>query len=133
MSLIDIIFWGWYQILDKTIYLFRTEKGAFGAKEHSFFITFLFHGINFWTILSYLVATYFNGRIPLYCSIALSILIFAIGYLIYFRRKRVDKVVSYQATNTKGILFLIVSVVYAIISVYFMFGVGDYLRTKVAL
>lgn len=130
MTLIDILFWGWYKILDKTVYLYGAHKGSTGPGTHSFFITFLFHGLNLTTILSSLFAKYFNATIPLALSLTLASLIFGIGYLVYFKGGRINKVISYKADITRALLFMFLSLAYAVASTYFMFHVGSYVRAK---
>lgn len=130
MNLIDLLLWGWYQILDKTIYSYGTRDPSLGPREHSFFITFLFHGINVGTFFSFLIAKYFNATIRLFPSLALAGIIYGIGYLVYFSRGRINKVVSYNANIFRTLFFIFLSLVYAIASVYFMFQVGDYVRAK---
>jgi hypothetical protein len=130
MGLTDIIFWGWYQMLDKTLYLYSTEKGGIGPREHSFFITFLIHGINAGTILRYLLVEYFHEVLSIYFSLPLGILIFTIGYLIYYKGNRINRVISRDVKNAMAVVFILVAVAYAIASVYFMFEVGDYVRSK---
>lgn len=72
MNLFDIIFFGWYHIMAQTIYALRSEKGAIGPKEHSFFITFFVHGINLWSLISYLAAKSWHITAPLYLNLRLN-------------------------------------------------------------
>jgi len=132
MNISGIIFFGWYHILDKTIYSFGTERGSIGPKEHSFFITFLFHGVNLWTALSYLLAKYFSVDVPLYIGLSLGVAVFAVGYLRFFR-KRASEILTHDVKNVKAILFVIVALAYVVISVYLMFKVGNYVRDAVLL
>jgi hypothetical protein len=127
MNLTDIIFFGWYHILDKTIYSMETERGSIGPKEHSFFITFLFHGINLWTLLSYVLAKYFSAGVPLYVGLSIGLVVFAVGYLFYYRRKA-DRVMTYSVKILKVIVLAIIALIYVAASVYLMFKVGDYVR-----
>ena len=130
MNLFDIIFFGWYQILDKTIYSLGFERGAIGPKEHSFFVTFLVHGINVSTILSFLLIKFFNVNLSLYVDLFLGVIIFAAGYLVYFRRGRATKIIMNNVNNAKAVLFVISSLTYVVISVYLMFEVGNYVRFR---
>lgn len=127
MGLSAIVFLGWYHILDKSIYSFGASREGIGPKEHSFFITFLFHGINLWTLLSYLLAKYFSVDTPLYVGLFLGLAVFAVGYLSFFR-KRASEILSHNVRNMKTILFAIIALAYVILSVYLMFKVGDYVR-----
>lgn len=127
MNLSAIVFFGWYHVLDKTIYSYGTERGGIGPKEHSFFITFLFHGINLWTLLSYLLAKYFSVDVPLYVGLSLGLVVFVVGYLSFFR-KRASEILTHDVKNMKAILFVIIALTYVVISVYLMFKVGNYVR-----
>ena len=130
MNLSAIVFFGWYHILDKTIYSFDASKEGIGPKEHSFFITFLFHGINLWSFLSYLLAKYFSIDAPLYVSLSLGLTVFVVGYLSFFK-KRASDILTREVKNVKAVLFVIIALIYAVISVYLMFKVGDYVREVV--
>jgi uncharacterized membrane protein YqhA len=127
MNLSSIVFFGWYHILDKTIYSFGADRVGIGPKEHSFFITFLFHGINLWTISRYLLARYFTVGVPLYVGLSLGLVVFAVGYLSFFR-KRASEILTHDVKNVKAILFVIIALAYVIVSVFLMFKVGNYVR-----
>jgi len=130
VNLLDIIFLGWYQIMDKTVYSFENKGRAIGPKEHSLFITFLLHGINLWTLLSYLLTQYFNKPLPLYFGLFVAILVFLLGYNIYIRQNRAEKVISYNITTIKILFYILASIIYTIISIYCMLEVGDFVRSK---
>lgn len=132
MNLSAIVFFGWYHILDRTIYSNRAEREGIGAKEHSFFITFLFHGINIWTLISYLAAKYFHIVIPLHVSLSLGLVVFVVGYLRFFK-KRAGEILAQEVKSVEVILFVIIALVYVVISVYLLFKVGDYVREIVIL
>lgn len=127
MNLLDVIFFGWYHILDKTIYSYGTQDRLFGPKEHSFLISFLFHGINLHIILSYITATYFRFHVPLFISLSLAIVVFILGYISFFK-KRTNKILAYDVKTSKAILFIVIALTYVIVSVYLMFKVGNYVR-----
>ena len=128
MNVSDAIFFGWYQILDKTIYVNSNGQEGIGPKEHSFFITFLLHGINVWTVLRYLAITYFKVSINLYLSLSIAGIIFLIGYLTYFRKKRALKIIS-SDRKLSGVLFsVILSLIYTTGTVYLMLETGNYAR-----
>lgn len=127
MNLSAIVFFGWYHILDKTIYSSGGSREGIGPKEHSFFITFLFHGINLWTILRYLLAKYLSMSAPLYASLFLALAVFIVGYLGFFR-KRATEILTQEVKNGKAIVFVVMALAYVVISVYLMFKVGDYAR-----
>lgn len=126
----DALFLGWYHILDKTIYSFGTEREGVGPREHSFFITFLFHGINVYSILRFLAAKYLQISIPLYLSLALAIIVFIIGYFTYFKKSRANRILSINTNNGMILFYAIVSLAYVIASAYLMLQVGDYVRLK---
>ena len=128
INLSDILFLGWYHILDKTIYSYGNQNRGIGPKEHSFFITFLFHGINVWTVLRYILGKYFDLHLPLYLSLSLAILIFVIGFIVYFRNKRADRVIRHNLKNVSVAVFVFVSLIYVIATGYLMLETGNYLR-----
>lgn len=128
MNIVDIVFWGWYRILDKTIYLYRTEQGGIGPKEHAFFIAFLLHGINIWSLLSYLFIEYFDANISHYWGLLIFIILLFVGYLAYFRKKRLSKIISGDINKFNTFLYIILTLIYTIVSVYIMLKLGDYIR-----
>ena len=128
MNPFDILFWGWYQISDRTIYSLAYERDVIGPRVHSYFVTFLVHGINVWTFVSYLVAKYLGVGIPLYVSLFLALLIFGIGYLIYLRGSRASKIIMSNVNTAKAVFFVVLSLTYVVVSIYLMFKVGNYTR-----
>lgn len=94
MIFIDYVFWGWYQILDKTIYSMKTKDSGIGPREHSFFITFLLHGINIWTALSYLLIEYSGSTVSLYVGLLIAVGVFTVGYFLFYKKKRGNSVIS---------------------------------------
>lgn len=126
----DTLFLGWYHILDKTIYSFGTEREGVGPREHSFYITFLFHGINLWSILRFVAAKYLRIDIPLYLSLTLAIIVFILGYFTYFKKGRANRILSINSNNGMIMFYVIVSLAYVIASAYLMLEVGDYVRLK---
>src|SRR5690606_40552211 len=124
MNISDSIFYGWYQILDKTIYLNSTGQIGVGPREHSFFITFLLHGINVSTALSYLSIRYFDLSIPLYPSLSIAAVVFFIGYLSYFKKRRANKILTSEISLFGVFLSVILSLVYTIVTVYLMLEAG---------
>jgi hypothetical protein len=128
MNPFDIVYFGCYHILDKTIYGLGFERGVIGPKEHSFFVTFLVHGINVSTLLDFLLVKYFNVSTPLYLNLSLAVLTFAVGYLVYFRRRKASEIINRNVGTTKAILFVILSLSYVVVSVYLMFETAHYIR-----
>jgi hypothetical protein len=127
MNLFDIVFLGWYHILDNTIYSSRNEHDGIGPKEHSVFISFLCHGLNLWTAIRYLTARFFNAGIPIYASLTLFAIVFLTAYFFYYKTKA-NKVLDEKAKIVKIISFAILALIYAVVSVYLMFKVGDFVR-----
>jgi hypothetical protein len=132
MNLSAIVFFGWYHILDKTVYSFGANREGIGPKEHSFFITFLFHGINLGTCLGYLLAKFYSAGVPLYVNLSLGLAVFVVGYLSFFK-KRASDILTRDIKNVKAILFVIIALTYVIVSVYLMFKVGNYVREIILL
>lgn len=130
MNFFDIIFHGWYQILNRTIYSTGTEKGGIGPKEHAFFTSFLFHGINLWTIARFVMAHYFKMDVPFYLSLSLAVLVFVVGYMCYYGR-RTETVSVGNASDRNSVLFVLVALAYVVVSVFFMFKVGDYVKVSI--
>jgi cation transport ATPase len=126
MNLLEIIFFGWYHILDKTVYSLGANREGIGPKEHSFVITFLFHGMNLWTILRYLMVTYYSVSASLPLSLSLLVIVFVIGYFFFF--KKASRIITSDVKNAKAILFVAIALAYVIVSVYLMFQVGNYAR-----
>ncbi|GAB4107645.1 hypothetical protein GCM10028791_00910 [Echinicola sediminis] len=130
MILIDYVFWGWYQILDKTIYSMKTKNDGIGPKEHSFFISFLLHGLNVWTGLSYWFFGYMGVSIGLYSGLLIALGVFAVGYIIFFLNKRADTVLASHMDVFKGSISFVLTIAYTVGTVWLMFEVDDYIRYK---
>lgn len=128
MIVFDSVFWGWYQILDKTLYSVGDNKSGIGPREHAFFIAFLLHGINLWTVLSLLLVPYLKEMRTLYVGLFCLCVVFAVGYYVYFKRARADVIISSRPGNLRIVFSLVISLAYSIISVYVMFTTGDYFR-----
>ena|SRR5687768_9529310 len=129
-NLLDVLFLGWYYILDKTIYSFGAEREGIGPREHAFFISFLFHGINLYSVSSFVSAMYFGVGLPLYLSLSLAIIVFILGYFIYFKKSRANWILSINSNIGMILFYSIVSLAYVIASGYLMLQVGDYVRLK---
>ena len=127
MNLVDIVFLGWYHICDKTIYANVADTEGIGPKEHSFFITFLIHGINLSSLESYLAAKYLSINGPLYVKLTMAAAVFVIGY-VWFFRKRANEVLARNIKNGMLILYVVIALAYVVISVFLMFKVGNYVR-----
>jgi phosphoglycerol transferase MdoB-like AlkP superfamily enzyme len=130
MSFLKIIYWGWYQILDKTIYLYGKSNGGFGIKEHAFFISFSLHGINIWTIFSFVYIEYYGNTFDLYFPLFIFMNVFLLGYLKFLKNKKADAVISADINLLKGILFILFTLVYSFVTVYLMIEVGNYIRKE---
>ena len=129
MIFIDFVFWGWYQILDKTIYSHKTVSDGIGPREHSFFINFLLHGINIYTVLRYIFIQYLGKSVELSLSLPIAATVFIIGYFIYFKKGRADNVISFKMGAFKVIMSLVLTVVYTVVTIYLMLEVGNYVRS----
>ena len=130
MNLVDVIFYGWYQVLDKTIYEYGNRNGSMGPKEHSWFITFFLHGINIWTVISYLSARFLAASVSHYFSLSIAILVLFAGYRIYIKKGRALAIINRRVTPGKVIFSVIVAIVYSTVSIYLLFVVGDYVRFR---
>lgn len=128
MNPFDIVFFGCHRILEKTIYGLRFEKGIIGPKEHSFFVTFLLHGVNVSTLLNLLLAKSFSVKCHLYLDLFFAVLVFAVGYLVYFRMRRANEITMRNVSTAKATLYVILFLAYVIVSVYFMLEVDSYVR-----
>ena len=129
MVFIDFIFLGWYRILDKTVYAYKTVNDGIGPREHSFFISFLLHGINIYTVLRFIFIQYYGKPVELSLSLPIAGTVFFLGYLIYYKKGRADKVISHKTGVFQVIFSLILTLGYTIASVYFMLEVGNYVRS----
>lgn len=130
MIFIDYIFWGWYQILDKTIYSMKNEDQGIGPREHSFFITFLLHGINIWTALRYLSIEYSGRTVSLYGGLLIAVGVFTVGYFLFYKKKRANSVISADMNIFKGSISLFLTITYTVGTVYLMLETGNYIRYK---
>lgn len=124
----DIIFIGWYHLLDKTIYTYKKDTIGIGPKEHSFFITFLFHGINVWKIVRFLMLKFYSTTVPLYVGLMIATAVFFTGYLFFYKR-RTENLVKIDMTGFQIFLTVAGALIYVIISVYGMLKVSDYIRS----
>jgi hypothetical protein len=130
MNVSDIVFWAWYQILSKTLYVNRIHDDGIGPKEHSFFITFLSHAINLWTILRLLLGRYLHVHMSLSASLVVFALSFVIGYISYMRGGRWNRIVTYNVSRIKALIFVFIAISYTVTSAWFMLKTGDYLREQ---
>jgi hypothetical protein len=130
MNVFDVVFWGWYQILSKTLYVNRTHDDGIGPREHSFFITFLFHAINLWTLLRLLLERYLNMHMSLSASLVVFAMAFLLGYITYIRGGRWNRIITYDIRRIKALVFVAIAVVYIVGSAWFMLKAGDYLREQ---
>jgi hypothetical protein len=130
MSFLKIIYWGWYQILDNTIYLYGKSNGGFGIKEHALFISFSLHMINLWTIGRFLFIRYFEKTTDISIPLIICISVFTFGYIKFLKNKKADAVISADINLLKGILFILFTLVYSFVTVYLMIEVGNYIRKE---
>lgn len=123
----DTIYFGWYKILKDTVYSYRTDNEGIDSKEHAFFISFLLHGINIWSLFRYFLMKYNGTMVNLYWGIAIALTVFGLGY-IYFFRKRISKLISSSFSMVKIVISICLTLIYSLITVYLMHQIGDYLR-----
>lgn len=116
-----------YYILDKTVYLYGHSSDGFGPKQHSFIIVFLAHGVNIWSLVSYLIVKQYHVITPLYVSAVIISLSLLGGYL-FFYKNRVDKLLLLRHTIASKIISVFVSAAYVTLSAYLMLRVGDYVK-----
>lgn len=128
MNFLNIIYWGWYHILDKTVYLYGRNNGGFGLREHAFFVSFLLHIINLWTLVRYIFIKYFEKTTDLYIPIFISLIVFTLGYFKFLRNKKADLIISSEARVFKEVVMLVLTLIYSIVTVYCMIEVGNYVR-----
>lgn len=128
MNFLKIIYWGWYQILDKTIYLYGKSNGGFGIKEHAFFISFSLHMINLLTLARFVFIKYFEKTTDYYIPFIICISVFSFGYLKFIKNKKAEAVISSEIYLIKGILIILFTLIYSIVTVYLMIEVGNYIR-----
>jgi hypothetical protein len=131
MNLFFMIYLGMYYILDNTVYLYGNSIDGFGPKQHSLLITFLFHGINVWSLVRFSLATYYFIDTSFFVSAAIIGLSLLAGYL-FFYKTRVDKLLLVRYTITMKIISVVVSVVYVTLSAYLMLKVGDYVKYQLS-
>lgn len=130
MILIDYVFWGWYQILDKTIYSLKTSNHGIGPKEHSFFISFLLQGINVWTVFRFVLFEYFEITIDIFGGLIIAFGVFAIGYFLFLKRMRSNEIISKEMNVFKGVISLVLTISYTVLTILLMLELSDYIRYK---
>lgn len=133
MIFFDILFLGIYKILDKTIYVNSNSYDGFGIKEHTLFINFIFLIINIQTLLRFIFIKFFQTNLKLSQITIVAIAILVIGYIIYYKQKRAEKILSKPISNNKSLLFIFASIVYIVFSVYFMISIGNYVRYQLGM
>ncbi|MCH7403866.1 hypothetical protein ACFOUP_08840 [Belliella kenyensis] len=127
MNFINVIYLGWYHILDKTVYLYGRENDGFGLKEHAFCIAFLLHGINIWSLTRFILIKCFNMTSNLYLSLFILVSILLLGYFSFLKNKA-DNIIISEVSLFKGIVMIAITLVYSFITVYLMFEVGNQIR-----
>lgn len=128
MIFFDIIFLGVYYVLDK-IYSFRSDRNPdFGPKQHSSVISVGLHTMNLQTLLNFISITYFHRTVNLYAFSGLVIILIIIGYLIYYKGKRIERILNKPITVNKKAIYVIISIVYIVVSSYLMIIAGNHGR-----
>ena len=128
MNFLYLIFWGWYRILDNTVYVYKKDYSAFGIREHAFFIAFLLHGINIWTLFRYTYMWYFGEMINVYLPYLIFISVFAYGYCKLLKTKKADAIITSEKSLLESILLILITLTYSFFTGYFMIEVGNYIR-----
>lgn len=105
-----------------------SDSRTVNSKEHSFFISFLAHSINLWTLYSFVLAKYLDITRSLYPGLLILVVTFVMGYLVYFRGGRAEKLIKREVTHGMLALNIVFAVSYVLVSVYLMIYVGDYVR-----
>ena len=129
-NLLDVVFYGWYKILGKTVYLRKVNYSRIGPKEHSFFISFFLHGLNISTVMSYVYFKGYGQILPVYVSLVLAFVIFLAGYFSYLKNNRANKIVVLEYTMFRSLLYVFIALIYGGVSVYLMWKIGDMIRYK---
>lgn len=133
MTFTDMNYWVWYRVLDNTIYASGTKPGFIGSKEHSFFMVFFLHAINANSILSFVFAEYLKQHSNIYISLGAMLLVFLLGYIIYFKNHRAKKVIAANMSTYKIILSVFLTVLYVAVTLYVMWNIGNYIRNMLIL
>lgn len=128
MIFLDTIFYGWFLIFSHTIYATSNSRSV-NSKEHSFFLAFLAHSINLWTIYSYVLVKCCNITTSLYPGLLISAVVFIAGYVGYFRSGRADTLIKQEAPPGRMILSIVSAISYVSVSAYLMIRIGDYIRS----
>lgn len=132
MSPLDIIFLGWYHVLAKTIYRHPVPGDYIGPAEHAFFISYLLHGLNTWTLISIVAAYYFDSNTTLEVGLINGVIVFLLGYA-FFLKTRAARMISRTYSSGSIIAFIVVAIVYAVATVYAMTKTTDYILNNVTL
>ncbi|WP_192350261.1 hypothetical protein [Algoriphagus sp. Y33] len=106
----------------------KNHSERIGAKEHSFFITFVLHGINIWTALRYFLFECFRMMVGLYLGLFIAIGVLGLGYFIFFVKKRASAIILEDISVFRCLISLVLTILYTIGTIYFMLKTGDYLR-----
>jgi hypothetical protein len=129
MKILDLLYWSWMKILDNTVYIYKNNKSGFTSKEHAFLLVFLFHGLNLYNFLSWILIKYWGKHLDFYLIIGLVILVYILGYILYFGKfNRYKKIKQLKISVPIKVLSISLSIAYAVFSGVLMFKIGDYIK-----
>ena len=124
----DMIFYGWYQLLDKTVYLNTKILQGLDPIKHSFFISYFLHGLNLSTLFGYLYFKSFGQVISAYFSLALTLAVLIVGYNGCFKNGRTRIILEKKFSWFQTLLYVVGTLFYSGLSVYIMWRTGDVIR-----
>lgn len=120
MIFFDIIFIGLYTILANLYKINSNSYNWFGPKEHAFYISIALHTINLQTIWSFISITYLHKPMNMYIFFIIVIGFILLGYHFYYKRERAIAILKKEYTGTLTLIYIFISILYIIITVYFM-------------
>lgn len=119
---IKAIFEGFREIIALNNKMFGDSMKIISPNYYAFFLSFLLHGINIWTISRIVFYQIFFKQLPLVIPLILSSAVFIFGFLFFFRKYETYKIKEYHP------LWIAFSVIYAIATVLTMILVSNFLR-----
>ena len=132
MKLTEINCWVWYQILKVIIYNNNDRERAIGPREHSLFLVLFLHFINVNTTLNLFLVEVIEQPPNQYISLAVGLMVFLGGYFLYYRSGEINLAIEKKRRPLTATLFVVISCVYALMTVAFMWYSGEYVREVLA-
>ena len=112
---------GFYEIFRVTLY--RDNKNPyFGALEHSLFVLAILHSININTLLQLLSKGLFGINVKFWIVLVMYIIVLLTVYIYFYRSKLAHGIVFKKRGNKAVTISVSFSVVYLLLTVYFMFS-----------